>query len=138
MANRVLRAKTRLGSSIDLSQIEATATLNGTPSLPKTRVEAILKTKMTVIWLSVCPKACADDDAPVMFCNSTKETIIDKCKELDGEATELIELYESNKNHIFQNVHLCSVKHPYTGRMDNWCTVNGKRPIPESPSSWRK
>ena len=70
--------------------------------------------------------------------NSTKETIIDKCKELDGEATELIELYESNKNHIFQKCPLhVSVTHPYTGQ--EWIIgapwrVNGKRPIPSKPA----
>ena len=136
-----IRAKTSgLGSSIDLSQIEATATLNGTPSLPKTRVEAILKTQDDFYMaVSLPEKLCADDDAlESMFCNSTKETIIDKCKELDGEATELIELYESNKNHIFQKCPLhVSVTHPYTGQ--EWIIgapwrVNGKRPIPLKPA----
>ncbi len=136
-----IRAKTSgLGSSIDLSQIEATATLNGTPSLPKTRVEAILKTQDDFYMaVSLPEKLCADDDAlEAMFCNSTKETIIDKCKELDGEATELIELYESNKNHIFQKCPLhVSVTHPYTGQ--EWIIgapwrVNGKRPIPLKPA----
>ena len=86
------------------------------------------------------PQCSFPDEAAVRETFSTldRETLINKCGELDGEAADLIELYESEKSPIFQEcpIHV-SVMHPYTGK--EWLVgapwrLNGKRPLPRKPA----
>ena len=132
--------KSGVGSVIDFSQIEATATLNGTPSLPKTRTEVILKTKDDFYLAISIPKDNSRDEASLeeIFCQLTKDDAIRKCRELGGEAVELVELYESTKNSMFKKCPLhVSVSHPYTGEEliigAPW-RVNGQRQVPIKPA----
>ena len=128
--------KSGVGSVIDFSQIEATATLNGTPSPPQTRREVILKTKDDYYLAISIPKDNSKDNPSLedIFCQLTKDDAIRKCGELDGEAVELVELYESSKNLIFKKCPLhVPVSHPYTGEEfiigAPW-RVNGQRQVP--------
>ncbi|MBH67676.1 MAG: hypothetical protein CMM58_04920 [Rhodospirillaceae bacterium] len=136
-----IRAKTcGIGSAIDLSQIEAATTLNGTPTHPRTRLEMILKTIDGYYMAISLPQCSFTDEATARETFSTldRETLINKCGELDGETADLIELYESDKNPIFQEcpIHV-SVKHPYTGKESlvgaPW-RLNGNRPLPWKPA----
>ena len=75
------------------------------PFPPQTRREVILKTKDDYYLAISIPKDNSKDNRSLedIFCQLTKDDAIRKCGELDGEAVELVELYESSKNSIFKN-----------------------------------
>jgi crotonobetainyl-CoA:carnitine CoA-transferase CaiB-like acyl-CoA transferase len=136
LAGAIRAQETGTGSIIDLSQIEAVAALNVTPTQPQTNLETILETKDGYyVAISVPKTAFTDQRLPKEeLAKLTKVSLIKKCKDLGGEICDLIELSESGDRAVFKECegHV-SVTHPYTGSKKivaaPW-RINGKRPIP--------
>ena len=106
------------GRSIDLSQIEAAATLAGTPTPPRTTLNAVLEAgDGAFIAVSVPNTAFADEAAlRQYFAGTGRADIIARCDALDGHAVDLLELDETDAAEMFAD---CSgwitSNHPYTG-----------------------
>ena len=135
-----LGARNGAGASIDLSQIEAAATLAGTPTPPSDRHEAILTTRdgayvAISVPLTIYPDlARAKSDLRKL----DRSGVFAKCAELGGTATDLVELDVSDNAAIFADCPArVAASHPYTG--DEMLVgapwrINGTRPAPRKPA----
>ena len=106
------------GRSIDLSQIEAAATLAGTPTLPRTTLNAVLAASDGAFIAVSVPNTAFVDEAALRqdFAGAGRADIIARCAALDGHAVDLLELDETDAAEMFAD---CSgwiaSNHPYTG-----------------------
>ncbi len=129
-----------LGCSIDLSQIEAAATLTGTPTIIPDRHEIILRTSDSV-FVAVSIPICEYDRNKItrkVLEKLTREELFEKCIELGGEAADLIELDDSDKSSLFSKCpSWIAACHPYTGDemlvAAPW-RINGRRPTLRKPA----
>jgi crotonobetainyl-CoA:carnitine CoA-transferase CaiB-like acyl-CoA transferase len=106
------------GRQIDLSQIEAAATLIGVPSVPQNTRDAILATSDgKFIAVSVPCEAFADDAAlRRAFESMTYEDAVRRCRELGGHAAGLLELDDTDEAMEFAECSGWSPStHPCTG-----------------------
>jgi crotonobetainyl-CoA:carnitine CoA-transferase CaiB-like acyl-CoA transferase len=135
-----LSARQGRGGSIDLSQIEAAATLAGTPTPPPRRHETILTTSDgAYVAVSVPLEAYVDvASAEEELAGLDRAGAFARCAALGGEATELVELGVSDSAPIFADCPAwVAASHPYTG--DEMLVgapwrVNGARPSPRKPA----
>ncbi len=106
------------GRSFDLSQIEAAATLAGTPTPPKTTLDAMLAAGDGAFIAVSVPRAAFPDEAALRqaFAGGSRADIAARCAALGGHAADLLELDETDTAEVFAD---CSgwvaSKHPYTG-----------------------
>ena len=135
-----LVARDGMGTSIDLSQIEAAATLAGTPTLPNDRHEAILTTRDgAYVGISV-PLAAYPDCASAEgdLAQLDRSGVFARCSELGGEAADLVELDASDNASIFAECPAwVAASHPYTGDemlVGAAWRINGVRPTPRKPA----
>ena len=135
-----LGARSGAGSSIDLSQIEAAATLAGTPTPTADRHEAIVTTSDGAHVAISVPLATFTDlpDAEQGFRRLDRSELFTRCTILGGEATDLVELDVSDNAPIFADCPAwVAASHPYTGDEKlvgaPW-RVNGVRPSPRKPA----
>ena len=136
-----LGARTRAaGCSIDLSQIEAAATLAGTPTPPVERHEAILRAADGADVAISVPLDCYPSlaDAQNDLATLSRTALFARCRDLGGEAADLVELDQTDDAPAFAE---CSgwvpSSHPYTG--DEMLVgapwwINGARPAPRKPA----
>jgi crotonobetainyl-CoA:carnitine CoA-transferase CaiB-like acyl-CoA transferase len=128
------------GRSFDVSQIEAAATLAGTPTPPQTTLDAIITDSGgAYVAVSLPYGAFADEAALRMeFDGASRDRIIARCAELRGHWADLLELDQTDDAEIFTD---CSgwvpCTHPYTGEEDlvaaPW-RINGQRPRVHRPA----
>ncbi len=128
------------GLSIDLSQIEAVATLVGSPTPPQTKLDAIVATgDKKFIAISVPVGAFANVTALRHAMNGmTYHEIVRRCDDLGGYTSDLLELDETDGAQEFAD---CSgwlpSSHPYTGDemlvAAPW-RVDGRRPRLRKPA----
>jgi crotonobetainyl-CoA:carnitine CoA-transferase CaiB-like acyl-CoA transferase len=135
-----LGARGGAGGSIDLSQIEAAATLAGTPTPAADRHEAIVTTSDGAhVAISVPLAAFANlPSAEQEFRHLDRSELFTRCTMLGGEATGLVELDVSDDAPIFANCPAwVAASHPYTGDEKlvgaPW-RINGARPSPRKPA----
>ena len=122
------------GRAFDVSQIEAAATLAGTPTPPETALSAILVTKDGAYIAVSLPVGTYPDEAALRlaFEGDGREEAIARCTELGGHWADLLELDQTDEAEIFAD---CSgwiaSRHPYTGDEElvaaPW-RVAGRRP----------
>ena len=135
-----LAARGGIGGSIDLSQIEAAATLAGTPTPPPDRHAAIVTAKGGAhVAISVPLTAYPDLASAVTDLRALdRAAIFARCAELGGKAADLVELDTSDSAPIFADCPAwVAASHPYTG--DEMLVgapwrVNGVRPTPRKPA----
>ena len=128
------------GRALDVSQIEAAATLAGTPVPPPSTLDAIVTTKAGA-YMAVClPLGSYPDDTALRqdMMGTDRDDIIARCARLGGYWTELLELDETDGAGIFDDCSgWVSSSHPYTGAEDlvaaPW-RINGQRPGVQRPA----
>jgi crotonobetainyl-CoA:carnitine CoA-transferase CaiB-like acyl-CoA transferase len=128
------------GRALDVSQIEAAATLAGTPLPPPNTLDAIVTARDgTYLAVSVPLDAYRDEAALRRDLEGDgRDQIIARCAEWGGHWTDLLELDETDEAGIFA---ACSgwvaSSHPLTGAEDlvaaPW-RVNGRRPGVRRPA----
>ena len=118
LAGAIKARKTGVGSAIDLSQIEASATLAGSPRPTASRHEAIVETADGV-YLAISIPLSAFDTVDAMrraFANLDEAAAHAKSVNLGGEAIAMVELEASDLAPAFND---CSgwvqSSHPYSG-----------------------
>ena len=135
-----LGARIGKGAAIDLSQIEAAATLAGTPTPPCDRHETIVTTADGAHVAISVPLAAYRDlaSATDALAKLDRSGMFAKCAELGGEAADLVELDVSDSAAIFADRPArVAASHPYTG--DEMLVgapwwINGARPTPRKPA----
>ena len=135
-----LGARGGAGGSIDLSQIEAAATLAGTPTPARDRHETILTTRDGAYVAISIPLAAYPDLATTEkeLRDLDRAEMFSRCAALGGEAADLVELDVSDSAPIFADCPAwVAASHPYTGDEKlvgaPW-RVNGVRPSPRKPA----
>ena len=128
------------GRAIDLSQIEAAATLAATPTLPPTTLDAVVKTDDgSFIAVSVPETAFGGtEDLHHAFDGAPFTDIVDWCTALGGQAEKILHLDETDDAPAFAD---CSgwlpASHPYTGDemlvAAPW-RIDGRRPGLRKPA----
>ncbi|MFP6747669.1 MAG: CoA transferase [Alphaproteobacteria bacterium] len=122
------------GRAFDVSQIEAAATLAGTPVPPPTTRDAIVAAgDGGYVAVSVPVGAFPDNDAfHQAFAGAAHDDIAARCAELGGHAAMLLDLDETDEAEVFADCPgWIASNHPYTGDEElvaaPW-RVDGRRP----------
>ena len=128
------------GRALDVSQIEAAATLAGTPIPPPTALDAIVTAGNGTYLAVSLPLDAYGDEAALRrdLDGAGRDQIIARCTDFGGRWAELLELDETDEAGIFAD---CSgwvaSSHPFTGAEDlvaaPW-RVNGRRPGVRRPA----
>ena len=128
------------GSFIDLSQIEAAATLAGTTAPPRDTRDAILEAADGVCVAVSVPRQCHADNAGMhaAFAGLDRHALSERCAALGGQAVELIDLLDTEKAPVFTgNTGWVAACHPYGGDemvvAAPWL-INGMRPPVRKPA----
>jgi crotonobetainyl-CoA:carnitine CoA-transferase CaiB-like acyl-CoA transferase len=135
-----LGAQDGRGGTIDLSQIEAAATLAGTPTPQADRHEIILTASDGAYVAVSVPLAAYPDVASAQadLVVLDRAAVFQRCAELGGEAADLVELDVSDDADAFAACPAwVAASHPYTG--DEMLVgapwrINGVRPAPRKPA----
>ena len=128
------------GTAIDLSQIEAAATLAGTAQTLRTTRDVIVAAAGGDHLAISVPAAVHADDAAMRtdFCGRTADAITGRCRALGGQAVRLVNLEDTDSAPAFAACtgHIVSC-HPCTGDellvAAPW-RVDGRRPAARKPA----